>query len=111
MSFAPVDTSLDLAFEPKQRLGDVTFLVNNLCPEGLWLTGLTIERGKLALIRGTAINGEAVYKYLDRLTTQDRFRDVKLVFANNGQIEKVSVVQFSISAHVVGNLPLAEAKK
>jgi len=105
-SLAKVNTALGLAFEPKQRLGDVAVLLNNLTPEGLWLTGLTLERGKLITIRGTGLTGEAVTKYLERLSTQTRFRDVKLAFANNGQIEKTNVVQFSISAHVVGNFPL-----
>ncbi len=105
-SLSKVNTALGLAFEPKQRIGDIASLLNNLTPEGVWLTGLTIERGKLLSIRGTSLNGEGVTKYLERLATQARFRDVKLAFANNGQIEKTNVVQFSISAHAVGNFPL-----
>lgn len=106
-SLRKVDTALDLGFEGKQKLSDVTSLLNNLTPDGLWLTGITIERGKLALLRGTATNGDAVTKFLEVIAAQPRFRDCKLVFATNGEIEKVNVVQFSISAHVVGNLPLA----
>lgn len=105
-SLTKVDNALQVTFEPKQKLSDVVFILNSLAPEGLWLTGINVERGKLAQVRGTATNGEAVTKYLERLSTLNRFRDVKLVFANNGQIEKVNVVQFSISAHVVGNFPL-----
>lgn len=111
-SLRKIDGALNLAFEPKQRLSDVVYILNSLAPEGLWITGINVERGKLAQLRGTATTGEAVTKYLERLATVDRFRDVKLVFANNGQIEKVNVVQFSISAHVVGNFPLdPEASK
>ena len=107
-----VDDALQLAFAPKQKLSDVVYVLNSLAPEGLWITGINVERGKLAQLRGTATTGEAVTKYLERLSTVSRFRDVKLVFANNGQIEKVNVVQFSISAHVVGNFPLdPEASK
>ncbi len=107
-----IDKALDLAFEPKQQFSDVTILLNNLTTEGLWLTGITLERGKLAQIRGTATTGEAVTKFQERLATQPRFRDVKLIFANSGEIEKVGIVQFSIQAHIVGNFPLeVEVKK
>lgn len=105
-SISKVDTALSLGFEPKQRMSDIAALLSNLAPEGLWLTGLTLERGKLATIRGTALTGDMVTKYLERLSTQNRLRDVKLAFANNGQIEKTNVVQFSMTAHIVGNLPL-----
>lgn len=105
-SLSKIDAALSLGFEPKQRMGDVAALLNNLAPQGLWLTGITLERGKLTTIRGTALTGDSVTKYLERLSTQSRFREVKLAFANNGQIEKTNVVQFSISAHLVGNFPL-----
>lgn len=107
-----VGTVLNLGFEPRQRLVDVVALLTKLTPEGLWVTGLTVERGKPATIRGTAVNGEAVTKYLEQLSASPRFRDVKLVFANNGQIEKTSVVQFSLTLHVIGNFSLeSEAYK
>ncbi len=105
-SLSKVDTAISLGFNPKQRFGDVAVLLNNLAPQGLWLTGVTLERGKLVTLRGTALTGESVTKFLERMSTQDRFRDVKLGFANNGTIEKTNVVQFSISLHLVGNFPL-----
>lgn len=102
-----VATVLDLGFEPRQRLVDVAAIVTKLTPEGLWVTGMTLERGKSATIRGTSLTGEAVTKYLETLSANPRFRDVKLIFANNGQIEKTSVVQFSMTLHIVGNFGLA----
>lgn len=97
---------LELGFASKQRFADVAALLATFTPEGLWLTGINLEKGKEANVRGTAVRGEAVTEFLDLLTQQDRFREVKLVFANNGQIEKTPVVQFSISLHVIGNLPI-----
>ncbi len=97
---------LDRGFHPAQRMSDVLTVVSNLAPNGLWLTGVGIERGKPLLIRGTATTSEAVSAYVKALSAEKRLRDVRLVFANNGTIEQRPVVQFSISAFAVGNLPL-----
>lgn len=108
-----VATALDMAFDAKQPLPDVIKVLATEMPPNVWVTGLTVERGKPVLIRGTATNGPAVQKYLAALSAQDRFRDAKLIFANDGTIESTNVVNFSMSAHVVGNLPLVDptAKK
>lgn len=103
--------SLKRALAPAQLPGDVYTVVSNYAPKGLWLTGTTYERGKIMYIRGTAANSDAVHSYLQSLTSEPRLRDVKLVFANNGEIEKTPVVQFSIQAFPVGNLPLIDPKK
>lgn len=103
-----VSTALKLGFEAKQPLGDVVKILTNEIPAGVWMTGLTVERGKPAQIRGTATNAAAVQRYLSALSQNDRFRDVKLIFANNGTIETTNVVQFSMSAHIIGNLPLVD---
>jgi Tfp pilus assembly protein PilN len=100
--------SLDLAFKPAQTVGDVLTVVANSVPQNAWLAGVTFERGKPLQIRGVAMNGEAVTAFVSQLAVDSRFRDVQLVFANNSDIESVPVVQFAITAHVVGNLPLAE---
>lgn len=107
--------TLDLAFHPAQSLSDVLAIVTNDAPKGVWLTGFSVERGKALTIRGTATSGIAVAKFQaaiikeeDKATHQRRFRDVKLVFASNSEIDSTSVVQFSVSAFPVGNLPLAE---
>jgi Tfp pilus assembly protein PilN len=100
---------LNIAFNPAQPISDVLTLVSNSVPDGAWLTGVTFERGKPLLIRGTALEGSAVTSYVEALALNERLRDVQLVFANNAEIEGTPVVQFSISAHVVGNLPLADS--
>ncbi len=83
-------------------------LVANQAPADLWLTGVTAERGKSVLVRGTATRSEAVAVFLDRLAKTGRLRDVRLVFSSNAVIDQAPVVQFSISAFPVGNLPLVE---
>lgn len=99
---------LDLAFSPSQPVYDVMMLIGNAVPKGVWLTGVTHERGKPILIRGTAVESDAVSAYTAALALSDRFRDVQLLFANNTEIESTPVVQFSIQAHVVGNLPITD---
>lgn len=102
---------LDRVFKPAQSAGDALQVAGDLVPNGVWLTGVGFERGKPLQLRGTATANDAVGAYLDALSEHPRFRDVRLVFANNAAIETTSVVQFSISAHVVGNLPAVASKK
>ena len=49
--------------------------------------------------------------YNKELTKQKRLRDVRLLFANSGDIDGSPVVQFSVSAFPVGNLPIVETGK
>lgn len=99
------------AFEPVQPMSDVINVISNSVPADVWLTGVNYERGKPLLLRGVARSNEAVGVLLDTLTANERFRDVKLVFANQAMIESTNVVQFSMSAHVVGNLPTVKTKQ
>ena len=101
---------LKTGFEPRQRLSDVVAMVSNDLPKGAWLTNISVARGDQIQLRGTAMTGDDVTAYLQSLNAEQRLRDVKLVFANNGLIESTQVVQFSITAFPVGNLPLVEKK-
>ncbi len=105
------DALLKNSFQPAQSPADVMTVVANNVPEGVWLTGLTIERGQLLQIRGTARQNDALARYVDSLNISSRFRDVRINYANNAAIDETPVVQFSISAHVIGNLPLIEQGK
>jgi hypothetical protein len=62
-------------------------------------------------IRGTAKDPEGVATFVKALAEQKRFRDVKLLFANSAEIESEPVVQFSVTAIAVGNLPVIDASK
>lgn len=96
---------------PRQYLGDVVTVAANNAPEGLWLTGITMERGRDLSVRGTAKKEEQISAYVNSLAASDRLRDVRLVFSNKSDIDDVPVVQFAVSAHIVGNLPLEEIGK
>lgn len=104
---AAVNNELTQAFRPGQPLGDVVATVGNRLPAGSWLSGVTLERGKPATLRGTVMRSEDVAKYLESLRGERRLRDVRLIFATDGKIDQTPVVQFSLSAFPVGNLPLA----
>jgi Tfp pilus assembly protein PilN len=102
--------NLEVAFRPAQTVANVLTVVSNTLPDGAWLTGAAFERGKPLQIRGTALTGDQVTAYTSALAMETRFRDVQLVFANNSEIEGTPVVQFAITIHVVGNLPLIDDK-
>jgi len=97
---------IDLAFNPAQKFVDVIQVFGLTSSPKSWFTGITLERGKLVLIRGDAIDGKTAAQYVEELSHDKRFRNMKLVFANKAVIGKKPVVQFAISGHVVGNLPL-----
>lgn len=102
------ESTLKRLFEPAQSLGDIATHTANLVPDGVWLTGLSVERGKEMTMRGTARNSEALALFLDRLRGSERLRGVRLVASNNADIETTAVVQFSIAAFPVGNVPAIE---
>jgi Tfp pilus assembly protein PilN len=94
------------AFEPAQSVTDVVALATSRLPEKAWLSGVNYERGRRLQLKGTALNSDSVSDYVEALAATDRFRDVQLVFANNVKLEEVPVVQFSVTLHVIGNIPL-----
>ena len=99
------------ALAPSQPISDVLTLIVNSVPKDAWINGITFERAKPIQIRGTALTSDAVTQYTAALAMNDRLRDVQLQFANNSDIEKTPVVQFAVTAHVIGNLPLIEDSK
>jgi hypothetical protein len=115
---AAITKILTGAFHPAQYISDIATIAANCSPTGIWLNGLTVERGKEATLRGSAITNDAVSTYVDNLNSYidpssgtPRFRDAKFLFANNGEVQKTPVDQFSISAFPIGNLPIALQQK
>lgn len=106
---AAVNNALERAFKPAQRASEVATLAGNRLPTGAWLTGIVYERGKASSFRGTARNSDDVATYLNRLRGERRLRNVELLFATDAAIGKVPIVQFSVSAFPVGNVPLIDA--
>jgi Fimbrial assembly protein (PilN) len=96
------------AFQPAQNPSDVISALSKwIDPKKMWIGGITFERGKALLMRGTAMDSDTVAAYVQDLAIDPRFRDVKLVFANNGTVENKPVVEFSVEAHVMGNIPVS----
>lgn len=106
-----LEETLERAFAPGQPLSDVVASLGDSLPQGVWLTGLSVERGKPLQVRGTARQTGDVARLIDTLSNNRRFRDVKLVFASEGKIKETKVVQFNAVAFPVGNLPLPEPPK
>lgn len=104
-------TDLERAFLPAQPMGDILTVMSNRLPEGAWLTGISLERGKPVVVRGTAKKSTAVADYLSKLGKDARLRDVKLVFANNVEVDQIPVVNFSVSAFPLGNIPIVDTTK
>jgi len=102
---------LTRAYEPAQKFTDLLSIVEDDVPSNAWIGGLTLQRGKPFVLHGTSMDGEAVAGLLQKFSTNDRFRDAKLVFETNAVIETTPVVQFSMSMHVIGNLPLFDSDK
>jgi Tfp pilus assembly protein PilN len=107
----PAADLLVKSFEPAQKSSDILKVISLLLPSDTWLTSVTFERGKPLQIRGTSRKSVLVSTYVVGLSKQNRFRDVRLVYANSGDINGVSTVQFSITAFPVGNLPLIDTGK
>lgn len=99
---------IDRGFNPAQRMSDMLVSIGADVPPGLWLTSITIERGKAIVLRGTAKDSQQVNAFVQQLSADSRFRDVKLSFANSGQVGQVTVTQFSLTAFPIGNLPLTD---
>jgi len=100
--------TLNKGFKPAQKFTDVFAVIGDCAPQTIWLSGVTLERGRQLSLRGTSLSSDAVAQFVNKMAAQARFRDVKLVFANNGLIDATPIVQFSVTAHVIGNLPLKE---
>ena len=107
-SLTDAQTALDIAFKYGQHFSDLATVVANDVPSGVWLGGLSVERGKRMVLRGVAFNNGQVKDFVDKLSSEPRLRNVRLEFANDGSIDLKPVVQFSISAFPVGNVPLVD---
>ena len=100
-----------IAFHPAQNFSDVVTALGASNPHKTWFNGLTLERGRPLIARGVASTGKELADYIEDITVGDRFRSLRVLSATNGAIGKKSVVQFSITGWIVGNLPLEMPKK
>jgi hypothetical protein len=106
-----IDTTLHQAFVSGQPVSDITKVIEDQLPRTSWLTTLTVERGKPLQIHAITTVPSDVAIFLQSLSATGRFRDVKLVFANSGKISETPVVQYSVNAVAIGNLPMPVPEK
>lgn len=76
-------------------------------PEGVWLTGIELERGKPLVVRGTALRAEQAADFVSALGKSPLLEQARLSFANDAELNRRQVVQFGITALVRGNAPEA----
>jgi Tfp pilus assembly protein PilN len=102
------DQALDQALKPAQTVGDALLAAANEAPSGVWLTSITGERGRPITLRGTATSSDRVTEYVRTLEADNRFRNVKLVVADQGAINQAPVEEFSLQAVANGNVPVVD---
>ena len=107
----PGADAIKRAFSPAQGFDEIMTVLTTEVPDGIWLSGFTIERGKVIILRGTALSSDAVSAYTHRLSLNERLRNVTFSYAQNAEIEQKPVVQFALTCFPVGNLPLVDATK
>ncbi len=90
----PSATYLDILNDMVQRM-----------PEGLWLTGITLEKGKPLVLRGTATGNGPIAQFTSDLGKSPYLQAVTLTYANEATIGNTKVVQFGITAQIRGNKP------
>lgn len=109
------------SFQVAQPFSDVVAAITSAVPDGIWLTGLTLDRGKEVQVRGMAKSSEDVSTFttnLQNIVSETangkkvaRFRSIKTPTVNGATIEKVPLIQFSFSLFPVGNIPFVDFAK
>lgn len=98
------NTILDVAFKPGQSFGDmITVLANSATPAS-WFTALFIGRGQPISIDGLALNDADAAKFVDDISKDSRFQEMKVVSTTRATIGKKQVTQFQISGKPMGSL-------
>jgi len=101
--------ALRSALKPLHPWVDVLNELAALAPEGVWLTGVELERGKPLVVRGTALKAEQAADFASVLAQSRLLEQAELSYANDAEINQRRVVQFGITALVRGNMAEARA--
>lgn len=96
---------LEPALNPDANYLDVLNDIVQRIPEGLWLTGITLEKGKPLVLRGTATGNGPIAQFTADLGKSPYLQAVTLTYANEATIGNTKVVQFGITAQIRGNKP------
>ena len=100
---------LDVAFRPGQSISDVVTVLTATAPRSMWFTNLVIGHRAAVSVTGFAKSNMDVSDLAKDMTSDPRFREVKVVTASQTQIEKKPVFDFTISAKALGILPFDRA--
>jgi len=95
--------SLRRALRPNPPWVDVMDALAMAAPQGVWVTGIELERGRPLVIRGTALEAAGAAQFTNALMESPLLEQVQLSFANGAQVGGRQVTHFGISAVVRGN--------
>lgn len=95
--------SLRRALRPNPPWVDVMDALAMAAPQGVWVTGIELERGRPLVIRGTALEATGAAQFTNALMESPLLEQVQLNFANGAQVGGRRVTHFGISAVVRGN--------
>lgn len=98
-------TDVQTALRPQFTWLDVLQDISTRTPQDAWLTGVTLEKGKRVVLRGNAKTLTSPSEMAANLGESPVFSDVNLGYANEARVGNQSVVSFSITGEVRGNLP------
>ncbi|MGC8833510.1 MAG: pilus assembly protein PilM [Armatimonadota bacterium] len=98
-------SALQEALYPQYPILDVIREISDRAPQGVWLTGITFEKGKPLTVRGAALSHTLAATYADELKRSPCFVEVNAGYSNEVTIGDKKIVQFSITGVVKGNEP------
>ncbi len=90
------------AMNPAQPSADVLRALSQCTPQDVWLTSVSLERGRPIAIRGASMKQSSVGAMVLAMQKSPRFTDVRLLYANDGKIGESPVVQFAMTASATG---------
>lgn len=67
-------------------------------PENCWFTTLTEQGGTRVTVEGVTFSNYIIADLMNNIESSDRFSEVALVIAEEGQIEEHKVLQFTLSS-------------
>ncbi len=79
-----------------RMLNDLSFDI----PSNCWFTELTEQGGSRVTINGVTFSNYIVADMMNNMEDSDRFSEVALVIAEEGQIEEHKVLQFTLNSKI-----------
>ena len=70
-------------------------------PSNCWITEIVEQGGSRVTLDGVTFSNYIVADLMNNMEKSDRFRDVALVIAEEGQIEEHKVLKFTLNSKVI----------